>query len=79
MRKSRGRGVGTKKALASAVIIPRVDSSDRPARASLSSRLTCATFKASASAAVVRADGSDGHGDGALEFDQVGAGGFVVE
>ena len=60
IRKSSGRGVGTTEWFASAVIIPRVDSSDRPARASLSSRLTCATFKASASAAVVRPTAATG-------------------
>gem|GEM_PF-4266054 len=46
-----GRGAGTRKTWASAVIMSRVDSSDRPASVSLSSWLMWATFNASAGAA----------------------------
>ena len=40
--------------------MPRVESRERPATASLSSRLMCATFKASASAAVVNPTAATG-------------------
>lgn len=46
-----GGGAGTRKTWASAVIMSRVDSSDRPATVSLSSWLMWATFNASARAA----------------------------